>query len=280
MVVEWIEENDITPEMLKPPKEGYSDDGEFETLDLKQSMFEALSRPSPRSKGILKLTFKDSGCGMDANSTKKLFQSFVQVNRDNNKNQKGTGLGLFITKELCKAMNGEIKVFSKPEEGTSFVVCIPVQSVPSKGSYRKLKTLARIESIKRRKFTAIVADDDPFSLASTISLLNKMHINVVKSGKDGLEAYLKYVEATKQNQKIDLVLLDLHMPMLDGKTACERIRKYEKDHNIEKRSMMLALSGTIEEVNDPSLTKDGLFDRVLRKPAPPEEIANFLLGDN
>jgi len=82
--------------------------------------------------GVLRIEVTDSGTGMAETDLKKLFTRFSQVSLDSTQRQSGTGLGLFITKEIIKGLNGDIKAFSKVGQGSSFVGCFPVyKEVPN-----------------------------------------------------------------------------------------------------------------------------------------------------
>lgn len=90
-----------------------------------ESAFSVNRRPQ---EGVLKITIRDTGCGMSEESASKLFKMFSQVHDDPSKRKVGTGLGLYITKELCTNMNGEIKAYSQVNMGSAFVVTIPTKA--------------------------------------------------------------------------------------------------------------------------------------------------------
>jgi len=87
-------------------------------------------------KGVLKIIISNTGCGMTNDSLEQLFQKFSQVSNDPNKRKVGTGLGLFITKEICDKMEADIKVYSKVDKGTTFIICIPTMSVLVKTQFQ------------------------------------------------------------------------------------------------------------------------------------------------
>ena len=80
----------------------------------------------PTSRGILKVIVRDTGSGIEEKTLDSLFKEFSQGNEDQNKKKIGTGLGLYITKEICENMNGEIRVYSKVGIGSTFIFCVPV----------------------------------------------------------------------------------------------------------------------------------------------------------
>ena len=95
--------------------------GRFNPDDLRTGTAEA--------KGVLKLIVRDTGCGMDEVALSKLFQKFSQVSTNIEKRQVGTGLGLYITKEICKQMGGDVRAYSKVGRGSTFVLCLPTTIV-------------------------------------------------------------------------------------------------------------------------------------------------------
>ena len=200
-----------------------------------------------RTEGVLKIIVGDTGCGMNQAALSKLFQKFSQVSDDVQKRQVGTGLGLYITKEICKKMGGDIRVYSKVGVGTTFVLCIPTVSIVD-DNYHSLNNSQDInnQQLSERSFNAIVADDSPFNISLICKFFAKISVRVVKTAGDGLEAYNKYKESIESNESIDMVTLDVQMPKMDGKTVCRKIREYEKQKGI-KPAIIILISGNYDE---------------------------------
>ena len=93
----------------------------------------SLGRSARSSRGVLKVAILDTGCGMTKEQTVQLFHKFTQVTTDAAKRKLGTGLGLFIIKQICERMNGDVKVFSKEDKGSCFVFCIPMNIMSGAG---------------------------------------------------------------------------------------------------------------------------------------------------
>jgi len=202
-----------------------------------------LSYSEVKSTGMLKIIIKDTGCGMNQDSVKKLFQKFSQVSDDASKRQIGTGLGLYITKEICNKMGGDIRVYSKPGVGSTFIACIPSVSVPAK---REALDVGFIKSVfLQKKAKAIVADDSPFNVSLMCSYFEKIGIEVIATADNGYDAWKKYVEIINSGEKIDIVSLDINMPRVDGKLACQKIRHYEQEYN-KPRTRVVLISGNYE----------------------------------
>lgn len=137
---EWLRrKNRVTDDCFEPipfDEDGIYDkkestdysDGSFDVYYTSGSrMMKPLLPSSPEEKGVLKISIRDSGVGMDEETIRNdIFLRFKQVCSDANKNKAGTGLGLYIAKELCLRMDGDIRVYSKPNYGTVFICCVVI----------------------------------------------------------------------------------------------------------------------------------------------------------
>ena len=145
MTVQWISNKIVVNDKCFDPVPYNEDDDQDEGLFEKSQNFDCMNEGSILmnnqirkinrnnlkearrvERGILKVVVKDTGVGMNKEQIEQLFQKFTQVTTDANKRKLGTGLGLFISKQLCKRMNGEIKAYGKKEKGSTFIFCIPV----------------------------------------------------------------------------------------------------------------------------------------------------------
>ncbi len=93
---------------------------------LKYPLFSQDLRSTPvESSGFIKIEVVDSGCGISPRALDSLFQPFKQADSSITRSYGGTGLGLYITKQIVSKMGGEIHAYSKEEQGSTFVVLIP-----------------------------------------------------------------------------------------------------------------------------------------------------------
>jgi len=242
---------------------------------IKEFNLEGVSQPLFESKGILKIIIKDSGCGMNEEEISKLFQKFSQVGQVTSKRQIGTGLGLFISKELIENMGGQIRVYSKPEVGSTFIICLPTLALPGTPQQQCPLHLNErlIPKLKSKKIKAIVADDSSFNVSLVCNFYSKIGVEVLATASNGRVAYEKYLEMVRAN-RVDVVTLDIDMPIMDGKQACEKIRQYEKENNL-KRSIIILISGNYEEEDMRNLLEKGEGnnpDCFLKKPLVFEEL--------
>jgi len=244
---------------------------------VKEFNLEGVSQPMHESKGILKIIIKDTGCGMNEEDLSKLFQKFSQVGQVTSKRQIGTGLGLFISKELVENMGGQIRVYSKPKIGTTFIVCIPTTALPMQPQSEQIISVSEslIPKLRSKKFTTIVADDSSFNVSLVCNFYSKIGVEVLTTASNGQLAFEKYIDIVHSRRRIDIVTLDIDMPIMDGKEVCQKIRQYEKENNL-KRSIIILISGNYEEDDMRCLlnkgSKDNGPDCFLKKPLVFEEL--------
>lgn len=156
---------------------------------------------------------EDTGIGMSEEFVQnKLFKPFVQKNTRID----GAGLGMSIVQELVNKMNGSIEVKSKENKGTLFIVCLPleVDKNPVKTQSLKPKTVS-IENL-----SILVVEDNDINM-EVIEFMLQSEGAIVYKARNGKEA----VEQFGQIKNLDLILMDLMMPIMDGYEATLQIRK-------------------------------------------------------
>lgn len=159
---------------------------------------------------------EDTGIGMSEEFVQnKLFKPFVQKNTRID----GAGLGMSIVQELVNKMNGSIEVKSKENKGTLFIVCLPleVDKNPVKTQSLKPKTVS-IENL-----SILVVEDNDINM-EVIEFMLQSEGAIVYKARNGKEA----VEQFGQIKNLDLILMDLMMPIMDGYEATLQIRKKDK----------------------------------------------------
>jgi signal transduction histidine kinase/FixJ family two-component response regulator len=184
---------------------------------------------SPSKKGLLKIEIFDSGSGIDLVVAKNfLFKKFSTQNEE--EKRLGTGLGLWLTKQLCVSMGGDIRVYSQMEEGSQFVLLIPVEAAEAQDIRKANKALDSLYGIQRYvKLRALVVDDDKYNRELNIKFLSKAGVSVEKEAINGEEA-IKIFSDMPSNF-FDLILMDIEMPVKNGKEATKEIRKIEQMRN-------------------------------------------------
>lgn len=220
----------------------------------------------PNVKGVLKIVVKDTGCGIRKEDLPFVFNKFAQFHKDTAQRKIGTGLGLYITKEICEKMGGEIRVFSKVDIGTTFIVCIPTYCPYV--CQHNVDPRDVLESLKRDKIKALIVDDNFFNIDLLDTYIQKINGTVVGRAQNGSEGFIKYAQSRMQKLPLDVIFLDIDMPILDGKSLCLKIREYEIRNNLSPIKIIF-ISGTSDELLAQTLTdKSGPYkaDNLLKKP--------------
>lgn len=159
---------------------------------------------------------EDTGIGMNEEFIQdKLFKPFVQENT----RVDGAGLGMSIVHELVKKMNGTIKVESKLNEGTQFIVCIPLEIDKKPVEAKSLKS----KTVSIENLSILVVEDNDINM-EVIEFMLQSEGAIVHKARNGLEAIRQF----DQIQDLDLILMDLMMPVMDGYEATLQIRKKDK----------------------------------------------------
>ena len=252
-----------------------SDRRDYYTLDHQKKLYRQISSLQD-AKGVLKIIISDTGSGMSAESLKQLFQKFSQVSSDPNKRKIGTGLGLFITKEICTKMEAEIRVYSKLGTGTTFIICIPTMSVSVKPKFQRQRTLASmVEVLALQNLNCLVADDSPLNVAMVCNYFEKIGISSANTAGNGEDSLNLYKQNRLAGKMVDIVTLDIEMPKMDGKTACQKIREFEKENKLSP-AIIILISGNYEAEQMDFLGKDKKADCFLKKPVTFEEFSSTI----
>src|SRR6056297_636298 len=172
---------------------------------------------------------KDSGIGMDEKKKELVFERFRKIEDNKTKLYRGAGLGLAICKSLIKLLGGEIWVESYLGSGSSFYFTIP---------YKKVKKNQKKNDISRHNTdynwlnkTILVAEDEQANYFYIEEVLKKTNARLIRA-TNGKEA----VKEVKKNQKIDLIIMDIKMPEMDGYEATKQIKTFNKDIPIISQS--------------------------------------------
>ena len=166
---------------------------------------------------------KDTGIGISQDKQTSIFEEFVQADFSHTSGFEGSGLGLSISKGYVHLLKGEITLESEPNKGSTFYVRIP-NSVDGKHLLNtKTKNVISQGSILE-KYNILIAEDDEISFVYLESILENITKNILRA-KNGLTA----VEIAKRTKNIDLIFMDIKMPLLNGFEATKEIRKFNKD---------------------------------------------------
>ncbi|GHC56373.1 ATP-binding protein [Ulvibacter litoralis] len=173
---------------------------------------------------VLNFKVEDTGVGIDSANLEKIFDSFYQVENEENSKMTGTGLGLAITKELIHLQNGSFKATSVLNEGSVFGFTLPFKKSKLEKITDSVSNYVRKDK-KLEGLKLLVAEDSKMNQFYIKQLLGNMKV-VVEIAENGKEAIDKFEDPTSD---YDLILMDMHMPIMNGIDAIKSIRKSNKD---------------------------------------------------
>jgi len=187
----------------------------------------------------LVLRVSDTGIGIPDDKIQFIFESFTQASSSTTRKYGGTGLGLAITKKLVEMQGGSIDIKSKVGQGSVFTVTMPF--VRSEKDHLDEDMLMKTTFQSLAGLRVMVVEDNLVNQKIVSKFLMKWDVNV-----DVAENGRIAVEKTRNN-KYDLILMDLHMPEMNGYDATLEIRKMEGNQNKDLPIIALTASAFIED---------------------------------
>jgi signal transduction histidine kinase len=187
----------------------------------------------------LQFAVTDTGIGIAENKIGLIFESFTQASTSTTRKYGGTGLGLAITKKLVELQGGKIDVYSKPGQGSRFVVTMTF--LRSHKDHVGEDMLAQASFTSLKGLRVLVVEDNLVNQKIVTKFLVKWEVSV-----DLAENGLVAVEMAK-HKAYDLVLMDLHMPEMNGYDATSAIRKLENNPNRDIPVIALTASAFMED---------------------------------
>jgi Signal transduction histidine kinase len=206
----------------------------------------------------LAIELRDTGIGIAADKLAKLFEPFAQASESTARLYGGSGLGLMICKKLITLMGGSLSATSEPGKGSSFVARMPLREAPASAIEPAQSMDSGGPCIG---FTApasvLVVDDDDVNRRVASYLFGELGISVeeAKSGQEAIELLKK--------EKPDIVLMDCHMPGMDGFEATRRIRSGEAG-SLEPKATILAMTASADEAELKSAIAAGMDGSVAK----------------
>ena len=169
----------------------------------------------------LEFSIKDTGIGIPANRQKAIFERFIQADISNTRPFEGAGLGLSISKSYVEMLGGKIWIESEFDKGSTFYFTIPL--IPAQNAIVNTVThnTSNVkEDLPKMKKVLIVEDDETSEMLLTVLLEN--YFNERLYARTGIEA----IEVSRNNPDIELILMDIKMPGMDGYETTRQIRKF------------------------------------------------------
>lgn len=181
---------------------------------------------------------KDSGIGMNNAQLANLFEAYTQADATISGRFGGTGLGMNITKQLIELMGGKISVKSSLGAGTVIALTLPIKAERRTDDRRKETSGTLVDKMLEgaappvsdyERLNILVVDDNATNHMVVTSLLETMVSNI-DVAENGLEAIQALDMAAANNAQYDVVLMDIHMPIMDGIEATLAIRSSQKSY--------------------------------------------------
>jgi len=172
----------------------------------------------------LEFFVKDTGVGVPQRQHQMIFERFRQGSESHNRGYEGSGLGLSIAKSYVEMLGGKIWVESEEGKGSIFYFTIPYNAV----SEEKIEIVNAVSTehkeVQAKNLKILIVEDDEISYSFLTKTLQKISKEVLHA-ITGVQA----VEACRNNPDINLVLMDIRMPQMDGNEATRQIRQFNTD---------------------------------------------------
>lgn len=223
---------------------------------------------------VIKFFVEDTGIGVPKSKQDLIFDVFRQAEESYTKTHGGTGIGLTISKKLVKLLGGEIWLESESEDlaadkagGTVFHFTLPYEEIileSDKSVIQKIENEKTTELNDSKKKTILIVEDDKSSYEYLKVILAKFDSNIIwaKNGKIA-------VENCKEMTEIDLVLMDINMPVMNGYEATKQIKNFKPDLPIIAQTAYAI-------IGDRQLSLDAGCDDYISKPIKREKLLKII----
>lgn len=209
----------------------------------------------------LRIDVRDSGIGISAEDLARVFDPFQQVDSSYARRYAGTGLGLSISRELARAMGGDLVCESVPGQGSVFTFEMPWAPCEAPAFAPVAAVAAPIATLSGR---VLLADDNPVNVLVAKGMLDALGLDVTVV-TDGAQAVASYLADRPM-----AVLMDCHMPEMDGYEATRRIRDAEREHGWPRIPVIAVTANALED--DRKRCLDAGMDEHLAKPFRKEDL--------
>ena len=190
------------------------------SIELGYKTVETQGIASPQGIPSLQFYVKDTGIGIPKDRQEAIFERFIQADIADKMARQGAGLGLSISKAYIEMLKGKIWVESEEGTGSTFYFTLPYNALPLKEIVnQEFETSNKINQVRKLNF--LVAEDDETS-GVLISILIRKFSNEIINVQNGRDA----MKACRDNPAIDLILMDIQMPEMNGYEATRQIRQF------------------------------------------------------
>lgn len=197
---------------------------------------------------LLRITIRDTGIGIAPDMHERIFEDFVQADNSIARRFGGTGLGLAIARRLTRLMHGELTVESTPGAGSLFMLTVPLGHAASGVPQGAVQPPSR-------QLRVLLVDDDPINCEVGEAILKRLghRPTIARNGTSAVEL--------ARDQPFDVILMDLHMPDMDGVEAASRIGKL----GLQPMPRIIAVTADVSRSARERLAGAGI-DKVVSKP--------------
>ena len=192
----------------------------------------------------LQFYVKDTGIGISEERQQAVFERFIQADLVDKDARQGSGLGLAITKAYVEMLGGEIRLESRINQGSTFFFTLPINKLVQDKTKEKENGNQEERVSQTKGLNILIAEDDEYSVIYLQTILENGSNKIITT-RNGHET----VEACRKNPEIDLVLMDIQMPEINGYEATRQIRQFNKNVVIIAQTAY-GLSGDREKAID------------------------------
>lgn len=213
---------------------------------------------------MIEFSVSDTGIGIPAGKLDLLFEPFSQADSSSTREFGGTGLGLSLVSSLAALMGGDVGVESEPGKGSRFWFRFPAEVVPAEADRRQQVRSPEVTAVSSEYAPSLsghvlVVEDNPTNSKVIGLLLKKLGVTC-SLAMDGQKA----VDIVTAGEALDAILMDIHLPVLDGYAATEKIRQWECASG-QGRHPIIALTANVFADDRQHCTQAGMDD-FLSKP--------------
>jgi len=233
--------------------------------------------PSPDGRVWVRIDVEDSGMGFGPENAAHLFKRFSQADNSITRRFGGSGLGLYLSRQIIEAMGGTIGARSTPRLGSIFSLRLPLRKLPDRSELDLLgpePSLKIMESVadnpEARRIRILLAEDHPVNRKVVQLILAPFPVDLTLAA-DGQEAVTAF-----KAREFDLVLMDVQMPIMDGLSAIRQIRALETEQGRAPTPIAVLSANAMDQHRDEAIEAGA--DAHIAKPVTPDRLLAAIDG--